>query len=140
MQQLLILLSRPLRLLNRRVQPLIPPRFALLCTLAHKQGTDAAPLVLAIFHDSRFEDFVLGVLPYSTLDEDPHGGRMGGAECREPSSMSRKDLPPRWALVRSDQSFQQITIAGKGKGKKKAYSVLNNRLHISCYPHSHLSS
>ena len=47
-EQLLVLLAGPLCLFDGRVEPLIPPRLALLGRLADQQGGDAGPLVQPI--------------------------------------------------------------------------------------------
>ena len=76
-QKFLILLPGPLRLLDARVQPLVPPRLALLRGLANQERGDARPLVLAVLHHRRLQDLILGVLPHAALDHDAHGGDGG---------------------------------------------------------------
>lgn len=58
-QQLLILLTRPLGLFDAGVEPLVPARLALLGGLAGEEGGDAGPLVEAILHHRGLEDLVL---------------------------------------------------------------------------------
>ena len=78
MEQLLVLLPGPLRLLDGGVQPLEPPGLALLSTLPVKEGRDPRPLVLAVLHHGGLEDLILGVLPHPALDHDArHLGRWG---------------------------------------------------------------
>mmetsp|Transcript_20181 Transcript_20181/g.32242 ORF Transcript_20181/g.32242 Transcript_20181/m.32242 type:complete len:267 (+) Transcript_20181:594-1394(+) len=74
MQQFLVLGLTPLRLLDARVQPFVPTRFALLGRLAHQQRRDARPLIQTVLHHGCFQDLVLGVLPHTAFDHDPHVG------------------------------------------------------------------
>mmetsp|Transcript_24788 Transcript_24788/g.58820 ORF Transcript_24788/g.58820 Transcript_24788/m.58820 type:complete len:221 (+) Transcript_24788:657-1319(+) len=68
-QELLVLLPAPLHLAHGRVQPLVPPRLALLRGLAVQQGRHAGPLLLPVLHHRGLEDLILGVLPHASLDE-----------------------------------------------------------------------
>eukprot|EP00962_Isochrysis_galbana_P022508 scaffold6732_cov99-Isochrysis_galbana.AAC.2 len=88
-QQLFLLIARPLRLLDRRVEPLVPARFALLGRLADQQRRDAAPLVLAVLHDCCLEDLILRVLPHATLDQDAHRGSGEARRLAAPCSHAR---------------------------------------------------
>jgi hypothetical protein len=60
MEQLFILSSAPFCFLNAGVKPLKPTSFALLAALSMQKRSNPRPLVLAIFHDSRLQDFILG--------------------------------------------------------------------------------
>jgi hypothetical protein len=48
MEQLLVFFLAPFRLLDARVEPLVPAGLALLWRLADEQRADARPLILAI--------------------------------------------------------------------------------------------
>lgn len=74
MQQLLILLATPFRFTNGWVEPFVPSGLALLGRFAVEKGCDAGPLLFAVFHYGSFEDFILGVFPGSSFDEDANHG------------------------------------------------------------------
>lgn len=59
MQQLFIFLARPFRLLNTRIQPLVPARFALFGRFSMQQRGNTTPLIFAIFHYGRLENLIL---------------------------------------------------------------------------------
>ena len=79
-EQLFLLLARPLRFLDRWIEPFMPARLALLCRFAHEQRRDARPLILAVLHDGCLEDLILRVLPHTALDQDTHGASATAAE------------------------------------------------------------
>ena len=60
-QELLIFFARPLDFLDRRIQPFVPPRFALLGRLAHEQRRDTRPLIHTILGHGSLEDLILGL-------------------------------------------------------------------------------
>jgi len=72
MQQLLVFLARPFRLLNGRIQPLIPSRLTLFGWFAREQWGNTRPLVFAVFHNGGFEDLILRVFPHAAFDHNPH--------------------------------------------------------------------
>jgi hypothetical protein len=99
MQQFFVLLSVPLCFLNARIKPFIPTCLALhkglqskkcstfpnpastylFGSFTWKQRSHTRPVVLSVFHDSRLQDFILCVLPHTSLDYDPHGDKLGWA-------------------------------------------------------------
>lgn len=74
MQQLLILAPAPLHLTDGGIEPLVPTRLALLGRFAVEEGGDACPLLFAVFHYGGFEDFIFGVFPDASFDEDAYHG------------------------------------------------------------------
>lgn len=69
-EQFLLLLARPLRLLDAGVEPLIPTCLALFGRLPVQQRCNTGPLVGAILHHRRLENLILRVAPRAALDED----------------------------------------------------------------------
>jgi hypothetical protein len=67
MQQFFFFLATPFCFLYTWIKPLTPPSFSLLRRFAMKQGRDASPLILPIFHHSRLQDLILSVPPHTTF-------------------------------------------------------------------------
>lgn len=65
--------QKPAHLFNAWIKPLVPTCFTLLGRLPNQERRYPCPLVLAIFHNRSLEDFILGVLPNTALDHNPHG-------------------------------------------------------------------
>ena len=74
MQQLFVLLPAPFALAHGGVEPFVPSGLALFGRFAVEEGGDAGPLLFAVFHDGGLEDFILGVLPGASFDEDAYHG------------------------------------------------------------------
>ena len=67
MQQLLLFISRPLRLLDAGIEPLVPPCLALFGRFSIQERSNSSPLVLAVLHDGGLEDLVLLFGPFSLV-------------------------------------------------------------------------
>lgn len=98
-QQLLVLLARPFCLLDAGIQPLVPTSLALLGWLPMQQWCDTRPLVFAIFHHSRFEDFILKytsihpVAPDAEVENEKWSYNLVSSNERKQTSVLRQTPP-----------------------------------------------
>ena len=74
MKELLVFLAAPFAFADGGVEPFVPAGLALFGRFAVEEGGDAGPLLFAVFHYGGFEDFVLGVFPGASFDEDADHG------------------------------------------------------------------